>query len=93
MRKLELEEITFTENESKSYVIYGFGILGRMLRKALSVLNISVDCFLCSDGYRKGEEVDGVRVYELSEYINNKDGIRKDGRLILVSTFLNLPQT
>ena len=77
MRKLELEKISFTENESKSYVIYGFGIMGRMLLKALSILNIKVDCFLCSDGYKKDEFVDGIKVYEFSEYIDNKNGIRR----------------
>ncbi len=85
MKKLELSEISFIENDEKHYVIYGDGFVGRVLRKMMEFLNINVDCFLCSDGYKKEEYMCGLKMYELSEYLNNKDNIRKNNQHILLA--------
>ena len=85
MSRLELSEISFEGNDTRHYVIYGYNVIGRMLLKALRSLNISVDCFLCSNGYKKYESVEDFPVYEIDEYANNKNNIKKDNQHIVVT--------
>ncbi len=70
---LELSEITFSMDKTQSYIIYGPGENGRMLKRVLDILNQKVSCFICSTGYKKVTEIDGIPVFELSEYLNSKE--------------------
>lgn len=81
-KKLELTNITIDKGEStKEYVIYGYGIVGRMLRKVLEKLNQKINCFVCSDGYKTKNNVDGLPLCEISNYAKN----RSDKEIILVT--------
>ena len=73
---LKLSEITISKGNRQSYIIYGYGEGGRILKKVLELFGQKVSCFLCSTGYKKVSEVDGISVLELSEYLEQKE---KDG--------------
>jgi hypothetical protein len=76
MQELKLSNITLNPNMEGVWSIYGSGIIGRTLKKILSIMGNEVEAFICSDGYKKENYVDGLPVYELSEYasmIKSKD--------------------
>ena len=88
--KLVLSHIVFRDSEVKSYAIYGYGIIGRMLKKVLELLKQRVVCFVCSDGYKTEEVVEELKVYELNEYLENVGGkcdvlmtVQKGGQQVL----------
>ena len=72
-KRLELSEITLSEEETQSYAIYGYGESGRILKNVLELLHQKVFCFLCSAGYKEKSEIDGIPVFELSEYLENQE--------------------
>ena len=67
--KLELSEISFNSNLSREYVIYGTGEIGRMLKRTLELLGNKVVLFLCSDGYKKENTIDGIKVLEFTDFV------------------------
>lgn len=71
--KLELSEISFTNEVHKKYAIYGTGEIGRMLKRALELLGHTVDIFLCSDGYKREEKLENIDVIEFSKFINREE--------------------
>lgn len=69
---LQLSEITISMEERKEYIIYGYGESGRILKNVLELFHQKVFCFLCSTGYKEIMEVEGIPVFELSEYLKDK---------------------
>ena len=65
---LSLSEVCFSAEKTENYAIYGTGEIGRMLERVLKLLNQRVTRFLCSNGYKKEEEIEGIKVYEIAEY-------------------------
>lgn len=82
-KTLELSEITFSMDETQSYIIYGPGENGRMLKRILDILNQKVSCFLCSTGYKKTTAIDGIPVFDLSEYINSKERETNSDKILM----------
>lgn len=66
--ELKLSNIIIKSDEPKHYMIYGTGEIGRMLKRTLTLLNQSVDGFLCSPGHKKREKVDGSFVNEFDSF-------------------------
>ncbi len=74
---LKLSEIILSAEERENYIIYGYGEVGRILKKVLEIFCQKVTCFLCSDGYKRTLELDGVPVLELSEYLKKEKKLDK----------------
>ena len=72
--ELKLSEITFSDKEPDNYIIYGAGEIGGMLKNTLQLFDkICVKCFLCSTGYKQSETAYGVAVYDMAEFLLNKE--------------------
>ncbi len=69
--QIELTNIKISTEAQKEYAVYGYGIVGRMLRKILTRLNQQVSSFVCSDGYKTEDVVEGLAVRELSDYVSH----------------------
>jgi FkbM family methyltransferase len=69
MDKLVLTEIELSSEIVQKYVIYGTGEIGRMLKRTLQLLNQEVECYVCSDGYKKEEIIEETPVIEISDYL------------------------
>jgi FkbM family methyltransferase len=73
MDNLALTEVEFTDDNTGSYAIYGTGEIGRMLERTLQLMNQNVECFVCSDGYKKEETIEKTPVIEISEYLKREN--------------------
>ncbi|MBQ3601538.1 MAG: FkbM family methyltransferase [Lachnospiraceae bacterium] len=69
--QIKLTNINIDSDTQREYAIYGYGIVGRMLRKILERLEQKVTAFVCSDGYKTQDLVEHLSVRELSDYVAN----------------------
>jgi len=73
----------------KKNVIFGGGVIGRLLFECASNLGIEIECFLVNEGHKKEEQIEGVKVIELPDFILKNEecnifiGVRSDSYSII----------